>query len=155
MKRIKLGDIVEIETKIGFAYAMYTYNHRSPPVYGALLRVFDRVWELRPQDIADVVMRVRFNTFFPLQAAVNRGLVKIVGNVPIPEELKELPLFRTGNVDRRTKRVPIWSLWHGERSWRVGDLTSEQRALSILGVCNDTFLIERIESGWRPETDMR
>ena len=37
MARLKIGDIVEIETSKGNVYAQYTHKHKQ---YGALLRVF-------------------------------------------------------------------------------------------------------------------
>ena len=152
--KTRFGDVVEIETKKGLAYALYTHRHVQRPVYGALIRIFDHLYLSRPENISDVARNpVRFNTFFPLQAAVNRGLVKIIGNIPVPRGLEAFPMFRSGLIDRRTKKVANWSLWDGEKYFKVGKLSDEQRKLSTLGVCNDTFLINRIESGWRPETD--
>jgi len=52
-----------------------------------------------------------------------------------------------------TRKVDVWWLWDGQEEWKVGDLTAEQRRLSIRGVWNDTLLRDRLESGWRPETD--
>jgi hypothetical protein len=56
-------------------------------------------------------------------------------------------------IDPSTGKVKVWWLWDGEREWQVGELTEEQRGLSFREVWNDTLLIERIESGWTPETD--
>ncbi|MDQ8205892.1 hypothetical protein QEH52_00080 [Coraliomargarita sp. SDUM461003] len=91
--------------------------------------------------------------FFPLQAAVNHGGVEIVGNEVVPAEEKSFPVFRTGMVDPQTRKVSVWWLWDGEKEWKIGKLSPEQRSLPIRGVWNDTILIERIESGWTPETD--
>ena len=62
-------------------------------------------------------------------------------------------LVRGGVIDPSTRKVKVWWLWDGEKEWRVGEITAEQRGLPIRGVWNDTLLIERIESGWTPETD--
>jgi len=151
--KVQFGDIVEIRTRKGLAYAQYTHRHEN---YGALIRVFDRLYKSRPADIAEVASNpVRFTTFFPLQAAVNRHIVDLVGKVRVPERLQAFPLFRDGVADPPTGRVAVWWLWDGEREWRVGKLTSEQRRLPIRGIWNDTFLVERIEEGWRPENDRR
>ncbi|KKQ94781.1 MAG: hypothetical protein UT18_C0007G0037 [candidate division CPR2 bacterium GW2011_GWC2_39_10] len=75
----------------------------------------------------------------------------IVGNEPVSEEFNKLPLFRArGGIDTDGKVVSWW-LWDGEKEWKIGNLTPEQRKLPIREVINDTLLIERIESGWKPE----
>ncbi len=154
--RIKIGDVVEIKTSKGLAYALYTHRHQTPPRFGAMLRVFDELFAARPVDIETIVqLPVRFTTFFPLQAAVDRGIVEIVGNARVPDHLCAFPIFRTGMINPQTKQVEQWSLWDGEKSWRVGLLSPEQRSLPIRGICNDTLLIDRIEKGWRPENDSR
>jgi hypothetical protein len=149
MARLKIGDIVEIKTGKGLVYAQYTHKHQQ---YGALLRVFRKFYGVRPSDFTELVRsRPAFMCFFPLGAAVNRGIVSIVDNVVVPPEA--FPTFRGGVIDPSTGKVKVWWLWDGEREWRVGELTAEQRRLSFSEVWNDTLLIERIESGWTPETD--
>ncbi|MHB1381610.1 MAG: hypothetical protein ACYCXJ_05245, partial [Thermoleophilia bacterium] len=91
--------------------------------------------------------------FVPLGAMVNRDIVKVVANEPIPEENREFPLFRGGNEDSDGK-VRVWWLWDGEKSWKVGEITAEQRNLPIKEILNDTMLIKRIEDGWTPENDL-
>ncbi|HMU55304.1 MAG TPA: hypothetical protein PKA61_09870 [Nitrospira sp.] len=151
MSRPKIGDVVEIDTGQGLAYAHYSHQH---PMYGALLRVFaDRKAE-RPADLAAVVAgEPTFLTFFPLAAALKRQIVSIAGNVPLSEQAKRFPTFRDGIADPRTGRVADWWLWDGEKEVRVGPLTDEIRRLSIRGVWNDTLLKERILSGWTPYND--
>ena len=154
MKRPKIGDIIEIPTRHGFAYAQFTHKHR---MYGALLRVYNTIYQTKPSlDVIQSAVNSRepdFSTFFPLGAAVNRSIVSVVGNAPIPEKQKPFPLFRNGNEDPKTKNVETWWLWDGEKEWPIGKLTKEQRRLSLNEVWNDTLLVERIESGWTPETD--
>jgi hypothetical protein len=152
--KVGIGDLIEINTNKGFAYALYTHRHDKPPRFGALLRVFDELHSSRPRDINDVASGlVRLTLFFPLQAAVDRGLVEVIGNVSVPESLQAFPTFRSGMVNPQTKKVESWWLWNGEREWPVGALTPEQRMLPIRGVWNDAILVQRIEEGWRPEND--
>ena len=158
MRRVQFGDIFEIKTSKGLAYGIYTHRHVRPPRFGAVIRIFDRLCRSRPSDIAEIASSpVRFTTFFPLQTAVNRSLVEVVGNVVVPDGLKAFPLFRSGNADPKTKKVDTWYLRDLENDliWAVGTLTSEQKKLPILGVWNDTYLIHRIEEGWRAENDLR
>ena len=151
MAKLKIGDIIEIEVAKGLAYAQYTHKHRQ---YGALLRVFGGLYDVRPNNFAALVKsKPTFMCFFPLNVAVDQGIVSIVDNVALPTEAKAFPVFRAGVTDPSTHKVGVWWLWDGEKEWRVGDLTAEQRKLSIRGVWNDTLLVERIEAGWTPETD--
>lgn len=151
MAKLKIGDVVEIKTEKGLAYAQYAHKHKQ---YGALLRVFGNFYGTRPSDFAEhVKSKPAFMCFFPLSAAADQGIVLIVDCVALPLEAQTFPTFRAGVVDPATHKVGVWWLWDGEKEWRVGELTAEQRRLSIRGVWNDTLLIERIESGWTPETD--
>jgi hypothetical protein len=151
MAKPRIGDVMEIRTTKGFAYAQYTHKHR---MLGALLRVFGSLHDSGASDLVQVVSEApAFFCFFPLTAAIGMGIVKVVGNVPLSPEAQVFPLFRTGIPDRSTKKVDVWRLWDGERSWPVGRLTAEQRKLSMCEGWNDTLLIERLESGWRPEND--
>jgi hypothetical protein len=150
MAHLKLGDILEIPTPKGLAYAQYINRHKK---YGALLRVFSSLHDRRPDDVKDAVGDVQFVCFFPLQAAVNQEIVAVAGNAPVPKDTSVFPTFRTGVVDPATGKVTVWWFWDGEKEWRVGTLTPEQRSMPIRGVWNDTILVERIVSGWRPEND--
>jgi hypothetical protein len=151
MKRVKIGDVVEIPTKRGLFYAQYTHKHQQ---YGALLRIFGENYSTRPAEFAEIVRnRPVFMTFFPLGVTVSRGIFSIVANVDLPEDSRPFPTFRAGIADPATGKVRVWWLWDGQREWRVDELTLDQRSFSILGVCNAAFLIKRIESGWTPETD--
>jgi hypothetical protein len=146
-----IGDVVEIKTSKGLAYAHYTHQHKQ---YGALLRVFHGFHETRPVDFMKLVMHVPiFSCFFPLNAAVERKIVSLVSNVTPSVEALTFPTFRAGIIDPATRKVGVWWLWDGEKEWKVGELTSVQRRFPIRGVWNDTLLVERIESGWTAKTD--
>lgn len=152
MARSKIGDIVEISTGRGFAYAHHTHRHA---MYGSLLRVFTG-FDLERPDVLQVASRpVQFSTFFPLNSAVTRKLVQIAGHAPVAPSLTSFPTFRTGVANPLTGEVGTWWLWDGENEWRVGALTPEQRRFPVRGVMNDTLLIERIEEEWNPAIDVR
>jgi len=144
-KRPKLGDIVEIPLpENGTGYAQYTHKHKK---YGALLRVFQI--RRKVKSVADLSNAPhQFTSFFPLGAAVNRGIVSIIGNLPIKNEFKDFPIFRAG-VANASGAVEVWWLWDGENEERIGKLTPKQMEYPIRGVINDTLLIERICTGWR------
>jgi hypothetical protein len=48
-KRPLIGDVIEIPTAKGLAYAHYTHQH---PTHGGLVRVFDALFEVRPAHYA-------------------------------------------------------------------------------------------------------
>lgn len=151
-KRLSIGDIIEIPTTKGLAYAQYSHKHKQ---YGTMIRILDGLFESRPEDFAQLVKRKpKFVTFFPLGAAVNREIFYIVGHAEVPDEAKPFPIFRSGPPDRDGK-VHNWWLWDGEKEWMVGHLSDEQRRLPIRSIVNDTALIYYIESGWTPESDSR
>jgi len=151
MAKLKIGDIVEIPTEKGISYAQYTHTHK---MYGALLRVLPGFFTERPDSWSKLVSSVeKFVIFFPLKAAVNQKIFSIVANHSVPDASKAFPTFRAGVVNPETNKVGVWWLWDGEKEWRIDNLSKAQRKLPIRGVWNDTLLIERIVSGWLPETD--
>ncbi|MBI5871328.1 MAG: hypothetical protein HZB44_10330 [Actinobacteria bacterium] len=154
-KRVKIGDVIEIKTKKGLAYAQFTFKHDKPPRYGALIRILPGFFKKRPSSFSELVKeKERFIAFFPLAIYVNRQVVTVVGNEAVPEEWKELPLFRDGIIDPETGQVSVWWLWDGENDRKVGELTPEQKKLPVMpGTWNDIMLVHRIESGWTSESD--
>ncbi len=153
-KRPQIGDVIEIETPKGFAYFQYTYKYNEPPKYGALIRVLPNLYKSRPSDFSELVQhKERFFVFFPLGAACNRGIVKIVANEKIPDQSRGLPLMRLSSSyrDKSGKIIEYdCRLWNGKEEVNIGKLTNEYRNLSLLQIWNDTLLIERIASGWKP-----
>jgi len=79
----------------------------------------------------------------------------VSGTLQIPDHAQKTPLFRAGVVDPAIGKVKTWWLWDGEKEWKVGSISEEQRKLPIRGAWNDTLLVERIESDWLPEKDER
>lgn len=153
-KRIKIGDVIEIKTSIGLAYAIYTHKHVDPPKYGSLIRVFDKTFATRPLEIRGLLfIPSRFETFIPLQAFVSRGIFSIVGNLDVPEEMQTFPLFRAGFIDPNTRKVSTWWLWDGKEEWPIGSLSAEERKLPIREIWGDGYLVTKIEQGWKPEND--
>jgi hypothetical protein len=150
-KRVRLGDVIEIPTSKGLAYAQYSHKKDQ---WGALLRVLPGFFLKRPDDFGRVVaQKERFVTFFPLQAAVNRGIFKVVANEDVPVTAMGFPVFRAAGLRDRSGRPHHWNLWDGEREWRVAQLSEDQWKLPIRSVWNDTLLIERIEEEWTPEKE--
>jgi hypothetical protein len=152
--RPRIGDIVEITTSKGLAYALYSHEHAKPPFMGSLLRVWSGFHPIRPSSFSELArQKEQFSVFFPLRAALKQGIVQIVGHEELPDWALPFPVFRNGLPDRDGK-IHDWWLWDGENEWTVGQLLPEMRAFPRDGVVNDTRLIEMIEAGYRPEDDV-
>lgn len=146
--KIKIGDVIEIPVKGGFAYAQYTHRHDK---YGSLLLVLPTIHKEQATDFSFLENEQEsYYTFFPLGPAVNQGLFKVVTNQLIPAYAEQFPLFKTGTPNGEG-HIEVWWLWNGSKEWKVGNLTEDQKKLSLRGIWNDTLLVQRIESGWHPE----
>ncbi|WP_083254306.1 hypothetical protein [Pandoraea sp. ISTKB] len=148
---IKLGDVFSIETSKGSAYFQYAIKNS---LMGAMIRVLPGIFESPPDSMMSLVGKnTNFYVFFPISGAEKMGIVKKIGNYPIPEHSREMPIFRAGNSNSATKKVENWWLWDGEREWMVGSISDAQRKLPIRQIWNDALLVKRIEDGWLPEND--
>ncbi|MES2321530.1 MAG: hypothetical protein V4633_04650 [Pseudomonadota bacterium] len=146
--RPQIGDVIEIPTPQGLAYSQFTHKH---PSYGALLRVMPGLFDSRPERFNDLVLAVpQFSSFFPLGAACNRGILRVVANESISALNRAFPTFRAA-VKGKDGEVGAWWLWDGDKEWLIGKLKPGMEALPPRGVINDTLLIERIICGWRHE----
>jgi hypothetical protein len=147
-KRPRIGDIVEISTSKGRAYALYSHEHEA---YGSLLRVFPGTFSHRPVDLSAFVDQMpMFTHFFPLRSELKHKdtPLSIVGHVELPKWAVPFPLFRNGLPDREGV-VHQWWLWDGEKEWTVGKLTPEEiKSYPGLGVFNLPALVQMIENGW-------
>ena len=151
--RVKIGDVVEIETKKGLSYAQYTHESEED---GSLLRVFATSYSEPPTDLAEVVRgEVAFTAFFPLRAAIKQGLVRRAGRAEITPENRIWPMFRWGIPHPVSKKVGQWYIWDGTDYWKIDSLSDEQRKWPIRSILLMEGLTTRIEEGWRPETDPR
>ena len=149
VRRIKPGDVFELETPKGLAYIQYIH---TDPMMGELIRALYPLHERRPSSLIQAASGAeRFHTFFPLRAALAKQVVLYVENVELPAHLKRPPMMRVpGRINGAAKRVETWWIWDGARSWVVDDLTEEQRQFSIKAVVNDTWLIHHIITDWTP-----
>jgi hypothetical protein len=141
-----IGDIIEIETPRGRAYAQYSHRH---PDYGQLLRVLPGLHGERPNVGRLAAGEERFFVFYPLDAALARDpLVEVVGRADVPDP--EFPELRAGSWDADSGEES-WYVVTDEVSRHVGRLTPELRRLSTADMVNHKTLLDRITSGWSPQ----
>jgi|JI10StandDraft_1071094.scaffolds.fasta_scaffold10997_5 hypothetical protein len=160
IKRIKkkIGDIIEIPTSKGLAYVQYTHEHNGPGTrWGSLIRILEGFYEkrLEIEEIQKIVNKPhRFQTFCPVHYGVNIGDWERVGNLPVPAFAQKFPIFKNMRClfHRLNPEEAEWSLWDGEKSWRVGKLSLQQQLkYPDKGIYNDTGLIHAIETGMSGE----
>lgn len=147
-KRPQIGDVIEISTSKGLAYAQFTHKH---PTHRALLRVMPGFYSSRPECFSKLMLAdPQFSTFFPLGAACNRGIVRVVANEAVSAYLSAFPTFRSSIKGQDGEWGPWW-LWDGKHEWLIGELEPGMEVLPPQEVINDTLLIKRIVSGWHHE----
>ncbi len=146
-----IGDMIEITTPQGFAYAQFTHDI---PLHGQLLRILPGLYATRLTDLTALVQqRERYVTFFRLRPALYkaRAVVAIVGTCAIPARNRPVPLFRSPALEpREPGPPPYWTLWDGQRRWRVDQLTAEQWDLPVDGMPHTEVFLDQIVSGWQP-----
>ncbi len=146
--KAKVGDIIEILTSSGYAYAQYT--HETPNNYGSVMRLFNGFFSERPEISTISVLPVRFTFLIPLSALVSKKLVKLIGWTEVRPDLLVFPVFRSGVVSIDSGRVETWWLWDGNTEWPIDAITPEQMNFPIVEIPSFPLLKERIENGWLP-----
>jgi len=149
----RIGDVIEIPTRKGLAYAQYSHHNEE---IGALVRVLPQFHSSRPTDFRELVNeKEQYVTFFPVHAAVRQGIFKLAGHAEVPAHAQRFPTFRSvGGIDRKTGKPLNWWLWDGKKEWFVGEsLTDEQKRLPPKIVMTDVSLVRRLVRGWTPEMD--
>lgn len=137
--RLRVGDVVEIRTKLGFSYAQYTHRDAR---WGHLVRLLPFLFQQRP-DFHEEILEEKplYIIFLPLSRIVKLQIFPVVVNMPIPSHSKDFPIFRSSNSDGENDD---WWLYDGKNKWFVGKLENPEEYPELY-VCNDTFLIEVIE----------
>jgi hypothetical protein len=147
MKKVQIGNIFEIDTPNGKGYLHYIYNNNVISVVRVLQGLHK---ELLPDLESLASMNERYLILFPVQAAVNKKIIKPVGSYP--ETSYAIPPFMRNEYN--VKGVSLgWHIvntanWHRQH---VENLTAEQLKLSPWESWNDTLLVERLVSDWKLE----
>lgn len=153
MKRVKIGDVFEVPTSNGLVYGQYTHKNDE---YGALIRIFTGFYPTRPNDLTTISLQpVQFTVFFPIQRAVNLGLITHCANFPVIPENAVFPIFRSASRSKEGKRsADNWWVWDGATSKRLGRiLTEEEKKYPVEGIISFPLLVERAENLYAAEKD--
>lgn len=147
---IKIGDILEVKTSKGFAYIQYTHED---PVYGEIVRVLEGIFKdaQHPDQLCILAQNPHvFVAIIPLAAVVKKKIFQVVARCDVPAFASQYPTFRTAKGAYKR-----YVLYDGNKKWRKEDLSSEEKAFPVLGIWNDTLLVERIAENWRPDDEFR
>jgi hypothetical protein len=95
----EIGEVFELNLAEGVAYLQLI--NRSDE-YGDLIRVLPGTYRDKP-DLEALAASGDddFLTFFPLEAARRRGIVRPVGRFPVPKERRETPAGHRGTLAQR------------------------------------------------------
>jgi hypothetical protein len=154
--KLKAGALISFS--VGKGVGLFQVLPHQSRDWGILIRVFSGVHpEPLSKQVVDAVLSTKesFLTFIPLSASslLSSGELYFLGSEPVPERLREFPLFRAAGLRDTDLRSRDWWLWDGRREWRAGSLSEEQRSLSIRELVGIGVLVDRVAAGWTPEWD--
>jgi hypothetical protein len=146
MSHVQPGYAFSIVCDLGFAVGLAT--HLIPRI-GTLVWMAEEIYDDEPQvKDAHAIEKWRWPVFFPLGAAARRRLIQPIGLVPIPPQLRDLPVFRGGN-----RQMGWTSVTFDDAGTEIVIGPAADPRLPINQIVNDTALKEMLVSGWRPEAD--
>ena len=146
MKRIKIGDLFEIETKNGVGYFQCIKLGSASEC--EVIRVLHKA----NKDFRQLVLeRELYFVLFPLKYALKQKKVKLIGNYDIPKSVVLPKYYRDKHIVRG--EFISWHIIDSEtlKIRSVKELSEDERSLSPAGIWNDTLLSERIAEEWKPE----
>jgi len=149
----QLGDIVEIQTAKGLAYAQHVNNYMKRASDCPLMRILPGVFKTPLEDFEHLVAQEGSYCCF-WQPDFSEGRVHRVANVPVPKQFRKMPMFKSRAVAvLPSGRVSEWSLWNGisRGNKAIARLTAEQKRYPLQEIVSLDFVICRIERHWRPE----
>jgi len=143
--RVQPGYAFSIVCDLGFAVGLTTHVTKR---MGSFVWIAQPIFDEEPTAAdAASVSAWRWPTWLPLGAMAHRKIVIPLGMVPIPEELREYPVMRSG-LDHQWKRITISEDGTGQIASGV-----VHPSLPINHIVNDTRLKEMLVSGWKPEDE--
>jgi hypothetical protein len=149
MKKLKVGDIFEIETQNGFGYFQCMDIDKSK---GELIKVFNKLYEIIPEELINIISVNDFYYYrFPLLNAYLKKIVRFVGNINIDTNF-QIPKYMREEHKIRGDFLG-WHIVNTETLFRklVKELSDDEKMLSEYGIINDSYLKEKLETGWSPK----
>lgn len=147
------GQLFRIPVGSGHGYFKALF---AVPKWGYWIKVFPGVHKDPLPDLRTLAIQpAQFYTFFPLLQAVKQRVVASVGELPIQDDERHLPVMKEPGGVMPDGTVTDWFIIDGPSAFRVKHLSEEQKRLQDKMVVNDTALADMIAEGWRPETSIQ
>lgn len=156
--RPQIGDILEVETPVGFAYLQYTHEE---PSMGSLVRILPGLYQSRPKDVSDLVRKEEvYFTFYTLKDSLRKRYIRIISNETVPEKAKAYPKMRVSNGQDSSGKALSWSVVRADTPFtldelrkapRYTQLTTDLARLSVHAIWPHPLLVKRLAQGWTPE----
>ncbi|WP_118136879.1 hypothetical protein [Oceanicella sp. SM1341] len=143
MTRLSPGEMVEIETPGGHAYAQVTHVH---PSYPPVVRAIEGLHATRPADLRLLAAGpTRFVAMIPLDTALARLNVRhaLLGAAPVPEAARPFPTFRMPIRDKQGEIV-YWWFWDGRGLSYAVDLDAGQAGLPLREVVSGARFMDML-----------
>lgn len=150
MKKLKIGDVLQINLTDAFAYGQYTHKHST---LGYIIRVFEGIHKRKCSPIELVSKSILYYILIHVPFCVKNGSIEVVGNIPLESTDQNLPLFRVSGIVSPNHSTD-WFLWENGKRTKITKLTNKIRKLSILQAVDDSTLRRMIENNWTPEGDI-
>lgn len=129
--------------------ALVTHKHHE---FHDLVRVFARRAEADGLTCERVVVvdKPALSGFTSVRIGIKQGVFVVAGQVDVPQELQEFPLFRdNGLPDPITNEDTVY-LWDGSREWRV-EASEDVRTLPSRVLWSPSALSELVQLRWTDE----
>jgi hypothetical protein len=144
-KRLRSGDVLEIDLPGGFGYLLYVGKH---PEYGDAVSVCPAVMVQRAS-ITETLFEDSYVSFYPAGVAVAQGIATVVGHIPAPPMPR---VFRRPGA-RFGRAIETWVIEDESGETVKRELTERERKIPIAVIWNHELLMQRISECWRPETE--
>lgn len=144
-KRLRPGDVLEVNGQSGLVYLQFLGEH---PEYGDAVSVCPFEQPSRPSGYEALFISA-YVIFYPLRAALARGLANVVGHVDskgVPKKLRR-PGARVG------LSIMTWVVENGNSEITKQRLTEDELQLPIAAIWNHELLLQRVHDGWRPDKE--
>jgi|GEM_PF-5017484 len=141
-----IGAVVEFNFDEFLVYALVTHSGKK---IGHLLRLFKPKFYSVVQDVSSLRSAgYRMDACFPLKYAIKDPEVRIAGHLPLNNEDKVLPVFKSSGLFAPGEKATGWWIIDGEKERWVTALTEEmshysQSGLYSYGALKDIFSEDR------------
>ena len=148
---VKLGNIYEIETSLGYYYIQYINFDK---LMGYLVRLIDHRFDERQTDSLIVGnIATKYSFFYALPATIKHGVCRLIGNAQIPEADRAMPDL-VSQMHMRPETPAKWEIIHPDgSSYQLNKLTKAQKNLPIWSIPSHPTVVRRLLEGWTPEQD--